>query len=207
MPSIAVLTGDLVASTRTRSPGTFIDRLSLVLSEVEQALAARTEIFRGDSFQVTLADPGKAVRCALYIRAGLIAASPAKSDRWDARIAVAIGADRGRGDPYGDAYIESGRGLDALTRERLYLYAQPPIFQLATGIATAFADDIICQWTPSEAEAYYAYLQYPEGHQAVADALGKSRSTITKSLLRARYNLIERYVETVNKLMEETRVA
>lgn len=203
--TIAVLTGDLVNSTGVANPGVFMQRLQALLQETETRYAAKTTLFRGDSFQITLPAPLQALECMLMLRSGLIAASPSRNERWDTRIAVAIAAADSKENSYGAAYIQSGRGLDKIDRDHFYLYAEPPLFRLAAGLATAFVDDIVSQWTAAEAEAYYTHLQYPGGHQAIADQLGKSRSTITKTLLRARYNLIDRYIADVNQLMEQTR--
>lgn len=204
MAKIAVLTGDLVNSTQVTSPKAFRLRLQSLLEAVGNAYGGKAVTFRGDGFQVSLNDPRKAIECALYIRAGLIASSPAKSDRWDARISVAIARAATNEDSYGDAYIQSGRNLDDMARDNLHVYAEPQAFKIGVALATVFVDDIIGGWTPSEAEAYFAYLQYPQGHQAVAEHLKKSRSTITKSLIRAKYSLINRYLEDTLTLMEIT---
>ncbi len=204
MTKIAVLTGDLINSTRVASPRAFRLRLQSLLKDVEAMYGGKAVTFRGDGFQVSFGNPRRSIESALYIRAGLIAASPAKSDRWDARISVAIGAAAGNEDSYGDAYIQSGRNLDQMHKDKLLVYAEPSAFRIGVALATAFADDVIGAWTPSEAEAYFTHLQYPQGHEAVAKHLKKSRSTVTKALIRAKYSLINRYLEDTLALMEVT---
>lgn len=204
MTNIAVLTGDLINSTRVNSPNAFMQRLQLLLNKQASTYQGKASTFRGDGFQITIEDPHRALECAIYLRAGLIAASPAKNDRWDARISIGIARAKNSNDPFGDAYIQSGRGLDNMSKTSLYVYGEPEIFQLSMALASGFVDDIISHWTPSEAEAYFVYLTQPGGHQAVANKLGKSRTTVTKTLLRAKYTLIDKYLQDATKLMELT---
>ncbi len=200
--TIGVLTGDLINSTGVADPGAYTARLQRLLGEVEKRWQARSVTYRGDGFQITLSDPAWALDCALYMRAGLIAASPGRPERWDARVSVAIAGARGPRGGDGDAYIQSGRGLDSMSDGHLCLYADSPVFRLATGISTALVDDIIDHWTPSEAEVYFEHLREPGGHREIARRLDKSRPTITKALLRARYNLLDRYRRDTLELLE-----
>lgn len=203
MADIAVLTGDLINSTRVHQPEAFSARLKTLLKELEEHYGAETVTFRGDGFQVSLVRPGEAFETALRIRAGLIGASPSRADRWDARISIALGSAKSPEGGFGSAYTESGRGLDRMERETLRFYSDQSRLTLALDLATAFVDDILCQWTPSEAEVYFEHLCRPEGgHSAIARRLNKSRPTVTQALLRARYNLLDRYLHDSRQLME-----
>ncbi|WP_027329501.1 hypothetical protein [Marinimicrobium agarilyticum] len=203
MAEIAVLTGDLINSTRVQQPEAFSRRLKTLLNGLEQDYGAEAGTFRGDGFQVTLERPGEAFEVALRLRAGLIGASPSRSDRWDARISIALGAAKGPEGGFGSAYTDSGRALDQMERETLRFHAERKQLTLALDLVTAFVDDILCQWTPSEAEVYFEHLCRPEGgHSAIASRLNKSRPTVTQALLRARYNLLDRYLRDSRQLME-----
>lgn len=203
MAEIAVLTGDLINSTRVQQPDTFSQRLETLLKALEEDYEAETGTFRGDGFQVTLKHPGDAFEVALRLRAGLIGASPSRADRWDARISIALGAAKGPEGGFGSAYTESGRGLDQMERETLRFHAEQSELTLALDLVTAFVDDILCQWTPSEAEVYFEHLCRSEGgHSAIARRLNKSRPTVTQALLRAKYNLLDRYLRDSRRLME-----
>lgn len=203
MADIAVLTGDLINSTRVQQPEAFSARLKTLLKGVEAHYRAQTVTFRGDGFQISLARPGEAFEVALRVRAGLIGASPSRSERWDARISIALGSAKGPEGGFGSAYTESGRGLDRMERDTLRFYSERDHLSLALDLATAFVDDILCQWTPSEAEVYFEHLCRPEGgHSAIAQRLNKSRPTVTQALLRARYNLLDRYLRDSRQLMD-----
>lgn len=204
MPKIAVLTGDLINSTGVSNPKAFMQCLESLLKDIEIRYAGHAITFRGDGFQIALTTPAQALKCAIYLRAGLIAASPTKRERWDARISTAIAEQANRDDTFGNAYIQSGRGLDNIAKSNFYVYGEPHIFRLSVVLATNFVDDIITHWTPAEAEAYFIYLQHPGGHKGVAEALKKSRSTITKTLLRGKYTLIDQYLQDTVKIMELT---
>ena len=204
MPPIAVLTGDLVDSTRVAAPRALNQRLQTLLDELVQRWQADVTTFRGDGFQVRLSQPRHALECALYLRAGLVAASPNARQRWDTRVSIAIGGDRGPDNIYGKAYIESGRGLDSMKKERLRFYAEPDLLRLAVELATPFVDDLINHWTPTEAEAYFEHRRAPGSHQQIADRLQKRRATVTQALLRARYTLLDQYLEQYDRLLEMT---
>lgn len=93
----AVLTGDLVHSQAARDVLAYVDGLHEVLRKLEGRFAFQAETYRGDGFQLVPGDASEAMRCAVLLRAGLIAASPA-TERWDARIAVGLGQVDARGD-------------------------------------------------------------------------------------------------------------
>lgn len=206
MSKIAVLTGDLVQSTLAQSPKHFVQRLHELLAEAQQrpSYGATTETFRGDGFQLSLTKPEAAAECALLLRAGLIAASPSKTERWDARIAIGFGTAARPDETFSEAHICSGRGLDQMSRSHLELLGEPEAFRLAVGVATAFVDDTINHWTISEAEAYFELLRAPDSHQAIAERLNKSRPTISKALRRAKAALLDQYLTDTARLVSLT---
>ncbi|MDQ2077891.1 hypothetical protein [Marinimicrobium sp. ABcell2] len=203
MTEIAVLNGGLdhfEANAAARH-----QRLEWLLGELGNRYGAQARISDDDAFQVALSQPRATLECALFIRAGLLAVSPSRKERWDARISMALGeSEPGRGTE--DAYRVASHGLEALERGHLTFYANPEPLRLAVSLATAFADDILSHWTPSEAEAYFEHLLKPDGHKAIAQRLNKSRPTVTKTLLRARYNLLDRYRRDAQALMALSRV-
>jgi hypothetical protein len=203
MTEIAVLNGELDkfrASVSARHR-----RLEWLLDELGRRYSAQVRSFNSDGFQVILGQPPMVFECALFIRAGLMAVSPSRKERWDARISMALGEGESIHGAE-DAYQAASRILEALERGHLTFHANPEPLHVAVSLATAFVDDILNYWTPSEAEAYFEHLTTPGGHRAIAERLQKSRPTITKTLLRARYNLLDRYRRDAQTLMRLNRV-
>lgn len=183
---VAVLTGDLVASTALTP-----DQLSRAMDALAQCAGAqaawhgaplRFARHRGDGWQVALARPALCLRGALAFRAAL----RALGDGFDSYISIATGdavqttADslNALNDP---VFVASGRGLDALKQ------AAPQRIAHADGgaprAATILADHISQGWTPPQAAAILPMLD-PDTPTvtAIADSLGKSRQAVTKSL-------------------------
>ena len=115
----AVLTGDLVASTR--HPAETIDDAMQRLHDTARDIGSwssppqdtRFTRYRGDGWQMVLAYPPHALRAAVVLQARLIAIG------LRTRIFIGIGAIERRGkdslaDASGEAFERSGRGLDAL---------------------------------------------------------------------------------------------
>ncbi len=203
MSIIAVLTGDLINSTRVKRSALFHAHLKNILKEMEKRYNAISETYRGDGFQITIPHAADAFEAVIFLRAGLISHSPEKAERWDSRIASAFGDDKIRPeDMHAKVYISSGRALDGLTQGNLTVAGEQKIFTLGADLCTAFIDDLINSWTPKEAEAMYEYLQDRESHQVIAERLGKKRPTLTLTLQRARYQLVERYIQDMKEFQE-----
>jgi len=117
----AVLTGDLVGSGRASEAA--LDHARNTIRETLEALPweerlaqGPVDFFRGDAWQALLARPRWSLRAALLLRARLRAEGAP-----DTRVALAIGG-VGRVDASrisrssGEAFVRSGRALDALPR-------------------------------------------------------------------------------------------
>ena len=119
MENIAVLTGDLVASTKAESSA--VDRAMQALSQAALNLSVwaghdtRFTRFRGDGWQLYLAQPGLTLRATLFLTAFLRAADAGLATR----ISVSIAPYRSLGETglsgaSGVAFTQSGRGLDQM---------------------------------------------------------------------------------------------
>jgi len=204
MPLLAVLTGDLVDSTRVSEPAAFRQRLSELVHVIAETFQAQTQLYRGDGFQLATGPRVNAFQVAVLLRTGLVCAGPDGRERWDARIAIAFG--QGEFPPESqssEAHVKSGRALDGLKKGRLKVHADDEVLALATGAATAFADDILDQLTPAEAQALYYHVLEGGSHQDIADRIGKKRPTVTQALKRARYQLLDRYIEDMDRLVRK----
>jgi hypothetical protein len=191
----AVLTGDLVDSRKSTTPDAYVSKLKSLISDAFPVPLSSVDLFRGDGFQIIPQQPAQAFRCAVLLRAGLIAASP-KKERWDARMAIALGRDDRAA--LGDVFVLSGVTLDQMTKRSPTMVFRSTDRETTEkyDLATELVSSIIDGWTAVEANTYWTYsLLEGEGHQAVADHLGKSRTTIAKALGRAQAHLIDRFLD------------
>lgn len=209
-PAIAVITGDIIASRRL-GPA---ERLSAVLDHALSRLASRfgavSQRYRGDGFQLVLPQAWQGVSAAVLLRAELIRHSRPRQ-RWDARLAIAIGHD----DPWRDGsriaeassapFVASGETLDALDGDRHLA------LRLTSGDAPCLAllirhlDALLDAWTPAAAEAIAELLCHAESQQALAERLGISQPAVHKRLRTAHWPLLQEtlgYLE--QRLKDET---
>jgi hypothetical protein len=197
----AVLTGDLIHSSSVGDTQAYIAGLKKVLAGLKKIYGFKAETYRGDGFQVVLKDASQALHCALAIRAGLIAASPG-SERWDARVAVGIGAAESRGN-YGEAFVLSGQGLDGMKKTTLAVFCSHPRFAELAELATEFVAAVVDKWTVVEAQTYCLHLLEDSDQESIAQALGKSRVTVNKTLNRAQARLLDRYLRSISEWIKE----
>ena len=193
---IAVLTGDLVASTAL---GT--DKIAQAFEALEACAATQAGWFgaplhftrhRGDGWQVVLARPECALRSALAFRAALKAR--------DGALDSYIGAAEGEGpDKIGadlnyetnEVFIKSGAALSwAKTNEDWVRMEYNPKGPLSA--AFMLADRISRDWTQPQAAAILPFLAPVHVPTAtdVAAQLGKSRQAVSKALDAARYDAL-----------------
>ena len=155
-PARAVLTGDLVASSKT-APGDrqqVLDRLRKVFDSVIRDTKRelrnhldRFQIFRGDSFQTVLADPTDAIRVALLIRCRCLLETGL-----EIRLAVGIGAieyssPRSVGEGIGPAFTHSGHALDGLGKQRLVAVTDNKDRNSELLVVTALLDGLVRSWS------------------------------------------------------------
>lgn len=127
MSIYGVLTGDIVASTKLPA-GTRSELPEILFAATEEAresfaeaISAPAQVFRGDSFQIVLSEPRQALAVSLYIRCAIRIRVAAK--KADVRIAIGLGPvdalPEGRDSSgSGEAFVLSGRCLEALSRNR-----------------------------------------------------------------------------------------
>jgi hypothetical protein len=158
----AVLTGDLVGSTRLREldPGA----VPRVLREasvdlrltLHDQMPLEVDNFGGDSWQVYLPSPERALWAALYFRACLLASTPSV----DTRIAIGIGAvdyvpSHRVSEGQGEAFEISGRLLRSMTKTPLMRFGcSDEARQVTWDAVVQLVDCIIAaRWTQPRARA------------------------------------------------------
>lgn len=202
---IAVITGDIINS-RTL-PDTWIDKLKYALNHLK-GHNVKWEIFRGDSFQIEL-NVEDALLNAVYIKACIKTIKKA-----DVRIGIGIGqkstnADR-VGEANGEAFINSGMAFDALKANKVNLSIKTPWLQFDEEINLMIKLGLIAMdnWGQTSAEmVQHAIENQDVPQQHLAKISGRSQSSVSEALKRARYSelmeLEKRYKVQISKLIEK----
>lgn len=203
---VAVLTGDLIRSTELDAQGlagarrVFGRAVQTIEGWKSRLVRGEPEFFRGDSWQLLLADPAWALRAAIYIRARM------RSDsRADTRVAIGIGdvesVSRSRVSlSTGEAFVLSGHALDSLTLYSAMTVSLPSSTPAAEWIKTTldFSDALIRQWTKRQAEiCSHALDPADPTHEDIAKKLKPrvSKQTVTKALAGANWRPIRRAIQ------------
>lgn len=158
VPSVVVLTGDLVGSTSAGPE--MIDRAMAALQDaVEQmdgwqiGLDPRFTRFRGDGWQVMVLDPAFGLRVAVLLLASLRASQKGIATR----VSLGHGNLDHRGteslaDAGGTAFLASGRGLDQMRKQQRIAISGDGIAPLHQGYG-ALLTALVRRWSTEQAEA------------------------------------------------------
>lgn len=165
-PQIAVLTGDLVASTR--QPADRVDAAMQALRQSAGQVAAwqtppcdtRFTRFRGDGWQIALTDPGLALRAAVVLQATLGARG------LESRMSIGIGPAETLGttdlsDAAGRAFELSGQGLDKMADTSRIAIAGASVTEADAMIADLLGERM-GRWTAAQAQAAALQLAAPD---------------------------------------------
>ena len=184
----AVLTGDLVGSTRVDR--TLVDaafkRLHAAAGEIGRwpGETGAFERFRGDGWQGLLNDPARALRAALLFSAAVRSVD----GRFSTRTAVGIGpagavSPDGLGASDGPAFRLSGRLLDSMPNQARMAAAFDDVARGGAGgwASAAFlvAGAIAQSWTARQAEVMVGLLALdPPTHAELGARLGVTKQTV-----------------------------
>jgi hypothetical protein len=217
MSIVAVITGDIVHSSKMsrKQREQLLGQLEAMFVDLDQCIEA-AEIFRGDSFQVLLRQPEKALRAAVLFRAGLRKIPHQQEDQrqyTDARIAIGVGELSYRADSLGmsdgEAFRLSGRGLDEMNyRERLIINTLWDDFNEEMEVSCALSEAIIGRWTHAQAAIIYSYLLSGKTQQALAKEFGITQGAVSQRLsesgnIGAIRKLLQRYEKLINKHLSQ----
>jgi hypothetical protein len=194
-PLYAVITGDLVKSSRT-PPGDR-DRVLRQLRSVFDSVDEDTrrlegfQIFRGDSFQTVLDEPADALKAALLLRGRCLI-----EVGLDVRLAVGVGPIEYRsrksvGEGIGPAFTFSGRALDGMSEPRRFAITTPDEgINLEMAAFAAMIDAIVRSWSK---RAILVVVDSIAGktQQAIAAALKISQPAVSQRLAIARWWAVE----------------
>lgn len=180
--SAAVLTGDLIASTR--APEAEVTASMALIAQIAARIGQSTRFtrYRGDGWQIYLDDPGRGLWAMLLIAASLRAEALPES-----RIALGLGAAHGGSADSlvtagGEAFTASGRALDAMADPSRFALAGAGIDRLHQRLI-ALLDDRALGWSREQAEVVALALE-PE--QQPTQAQMAARLKISRQAVAAR---------------------
>ncbi len=209
MRSHAILTGDLIGSTKVRAAE--VDHAMSVLGAAAGTLgdwvAADTRFtrFRGDGWQIYLASPGPAFRACLYLTARMKAAGC----QLETRISVGLGPVERLGtadlsDASGPAFTSSGHGLDDMPRaNRLAISGAKWLDGFFSGIYSQ-AEFQARRWSREQAEAITLALEMGRKNtrptlEDLSGPLGISRQALQARLNSAGYHALTRTLDAFER--------
>jgi hypothetical protein len=208
----AVLTGDIIHSSRLTPTQLEAVRSSLIgsVDKVRRwkrgLVKGKPEFFRGDAWQLLLADPAMALRVGVFLRASLLARGLA-----DSRVAIGLGeveeiSHERVSLSTGQAFVISGKALDRMTRYSNMTIEIPKTvgpFSAWLPVAGHLCDSLIGQWTTRQAELVRAAVNPKEpGSEKIGQSLkpAVSKQAVAKGLSGANWYVIKEAVH----LFEET---
>lgn len=205
----AVLTGDLVYSTRVPSSfhGRILRRLRRIFADARQLASPLSpfQIHRGDAFQVVLPDGRRALPTCLFLRCSCIAQL-----QLDVRISVGIdvidrGGVRSPGEGSGPAFIRSGRALNRMpAHRRLLIDTWDDQLNQEMDAFCALIDALVGTWTEKECEAVALRLKGMKQAQ-IASKLKISQPAVNQRLSLANWWAIDRSLDRWQAALKSIR--
>lgn len=192
---LGVITADLVHSAKA-SPDRLTEAQRAIEKLIQQgtdALGAKGELYRGDSFQLAVPEVENVLTCMLKFGATLA------SMGWQLTLSAAIGTGTlasKAGASQGDVFVLSGRELEQCPRGHWRFNSSDAALTAALGISTELTGFIVNQWTPKQAQVMSYWLQHPASdQQQIGQALGMTRQNVSLHWRKAGGPHIERYLK------------
>jgi hypothetical protein len=158
----AVISGDIIGSSKLSKPLreslllTMKQGSELLQATYPNAIPCAVDIYAGDSWQLFVAEPGLALRAAVFYRAFLLDAT---NRQVDTRLAISLGhvdfLSRERiSESDGEAFRNAGRLLqEASGRQNMRFMAPHGPHAKVWGCAVGLLDTIIQHWSAKQARA------------------------------------------------------
>ena len=148
------------------------------------------EIYRGDSFQLEVVNPAKALETAILIKASI------KCIRnIDVRMAIGIGNKNFDSskitESNGSAFILSGEQFERLIKEKqnLAVASESKLFDRDINFCLRLALIFMDNWTENSAEIVKLVLENPDlSQEETGERLGIKQNSISARLKRAHFN-------------------
>lgn len=193
---IAIIKGDIIGSRKLEDPQQWLRPFKELLSEWGDS-PLHWEIVWGDSFQLELDDPEKALQKALRIKALIKKITPQKGNQnlspIDVRMAIGIGEKIYTGDRVsesnGPAFIYAGEKFEFLRQKKSNLLIQSPWpeFDQEINLYLKLAGTIMDNWSVSSAELMEIVLKKPDASQnEIGRLLGITQNSVSGRWSRAK---------------------
>ena len=186
---IAVITADITNSTKSDA------WQQLILPNLEELGSSPKDwnIYRGDSIQIRMNQPAKALYYALRLKSSI-----RQINSLDIRIAIGIGNEiritNSVTQNTGSAYVNSGRLFESLP-QNLAIKTDWNSIDVGLNAGLNLFNTICEQWTIGMANFVHTKLIYPDDSQEeLALKLNTTQSNVSRVLARANYPVLQQYL-------------
>ncbi len=214
--TIAVITGDIIGSTRLTParrkalPQLLKDCFEEVrIGEKRGVVNKKFEIFRGDSFQALITKPRRSIVVALKVIAWLKMQRNRKREfKPEVRISIGVGSSgelTGRlKESNGEAFQISGRHLDEMKKEhqRLVISSHDEAMNKQLEMVNLLLNLLIRRWTAQQSEVIF-YLLDDLTQTEIATKLKLSQPSIHQRARGANWRELEMTLEYFNSLFHD----
>jgi hypothetical protein len=187
----SVITGDIINSRQVKNSRLWLSPLKKTLSS-EGNSPKTWEIYRGDSFQIEIKDPSKALLVALKIKVTIKC-----TKGLDVRMAIGIGQKDFAGSKVtennGEAFVNSGEKLETLKKEKqnLAIKTSWPEFDKEINLCIRLGLIAMDNWTTGAAQLIKILIDNQDITQIkLAKKLKISQSSVSEKKKRAFYSEI-----------------
>ncbi len=199
----AILTADIINSRKDVS-GEWLPALKSFLQTLGKE-PKTWEIYRGDAFQIEIAQPEEALKTAILIKALL------GQRKLDARMSIGIGeksvvAEK-LSESNGSAFVRSGELFETLKPQKLTLAIRTDNREIDQQLNLMFRliSALMANWLPQSAEFVFEAVQNPElSQEELGKKLGITQAAVSRRQKRAHFDLIMEteafYRKTVSSL-------
>jgi len=195
----AVLTSDIVHSTKleAKTYALVMKTLQKLLKSHEVRYQCKSEMFRGDSFQVLYTNINDAMKSVLSLRLYLQSGIECPSIKLTQSLAIGNveQTSENLSISLGEAFILSGRSLDKATRGDLVLNFGSELWSTDLTVSTLFLRHLLNALTEKQAEVLYYYIDFdfPE-QKSIADHMNMTRQNVATHLKRSGAELVKAYL-------------
>lgn len=184
---IAIITGDIINS-RKGEADIWLNSLKDTLNQYG-AEPKDWEIFRGDSFQLSISSEKSLLAC-FHIKSVI-----KQQKSLDVRMAIGLGEESYGSEKIteanGSAYVNSGECFDSLKKQNLAIKSPSKTFDRAINVMLNLSLLIANNWSSIVSEVIKTAIENPEkNQQELAELLNKSQSGVSEALKRGGFDEI-----------------